>query len=105
MMTDRRNFLRGMVALSAAAVPVAAQAAKLDEWDRLAVGLSLINPNAPKAVANARAQGMRPEWIYTVVTLDTPAHPVLCFETPDGKMVSIGPRMLAVDPQDMAFRD
>lgn len=94
-MTDRRAFLRGMVALSAAAVPVAAQAAKLDEWDRLAVGLSLVHPNAPDAVANARAQGMRPEWIYTVVTLPTPAHPILCFEMPNGALVSIGPNPLA----------
>lgn len=90
-MTDRRNFLRGIVALSAAAVPVVAQAATLDPWDRLAAGLTIISPNAPKAVAYAKAAGMKPEWIYTIITTN-PAHPVLLFQHPDGPILSFGPK-------------
>lgn len=91
-MTDRRNFLRGMVALSAVTIPAATQAATMDPWDRFAAGLAIVAPNAPQAIANAKAAGMKPEWIYTVVMIDTPAHPVLLFERPDGQFFSIGPK-------------
>lgn len=74
------------------AIPVVTQAATLDPWDRFEAGMAIIAPDAPKAVANAKAAGMKPEWIYSIVTLDTPAHPILLFQRPDGQLFSIGPK-------------
>lgn len=90
--TTRRGFLGAFAALSAAALPVVTQAATLDPWDRFEAGLAIIAPNAPKAVFNCKAAGMKPEWIYSIVTLDTPAHPILLFQRPDGEFFSIGPQ-------------
>ncbi len=66
-MTDRRTFLRGMASLSAAAIPVVAQAAELDEWDRVAAGMAIIHPSAPRALAHARADGRRPDEMTTLI--------------------------------------
>ena len=80
---SRRGFLGGIAALSAAAIPIAAQAANLDEWDQLALGMSLIHPSASESAAHARAAGMKPEWIYAMVRPTADGTIVLLFETPD----------------------